>query len=606
MSRIGSEPIPEQAEIALFEGGHRTTIVVVDIVESVRLMERDEFGVVVRWRELVRIVRAQTLPSMDGVLVKSLGDGLMLTFSDPRRAVSAALDMHRTMDKLNRDAQLAHPDAEPIRLRAGVHHGNVVADDIDIYGRSANLASRITALAGPGETVISAEVRDHLADGLDVRVEDLGECYLKHVDAPFRVFRVGNPGPAPILASRTEQVPSLRPAIAVIPFDTVVADDRSALVLGDAMADDIIAAFSKSPDLQVISRLSTAPYRGQAGNLESISRLLGAAYVLSGSCFVEGAGVTVRVQLCATATSLVLWEGHFSADVRDVFHGQDTIVPSVASEVGRAILKQEVARARSLPIPSMTAYTLYLGSIAMLHSLAYPDFTRARLVLEHLAYRYPRIAAPHALLAKWHMLCALQGWSDDPVKAGLHASAAARHALDLEPDNALALAMDGIVQAHFGKDLRVALDRCLAAVQANPQEPHAWLHLSATNVYLEDTHSVEEHAQRAIELSPLDPGRFGFEVFVGGGKLVVGKYDEAIAAAKASIRLNALHPASHRILTIGLAMSGRMDDARQAALGLMRADPGFRLGRYRKRYPGRDAPHARDHLRALEDAGVPE
>ena len=66
-----------------------------------------------------------------------------------------------------------------------------VADRHDIYGSDVNLTARIATLAGPGEIVISSELRDQLTDGLDAELEDLGDCHLKHVAEPVRAYRVG-------------------------------------------------------------------------------------------------------------------------------------------------------------------------------------------------------------------------------------------------------------------------------------------------------------------------------------------------------------------------------------------------------------------------------
>ena len=165
--------------------------------------------------------------------------------------------------------------------------------------------------------------------------------------------------------------------------------------------------------------------------------------------------------------------------------------------------------------------------------------------------------------------------------------------------------MEGIVLANFSQDLQAARDRCLAATQANPQEPYGWLHLGAVTSYIGDTQWVEEQILRAMALSPLDPARFGFESFLCYGKLASGKFAEAAQVARSSIRLNACHAPAHRHLSIALAMDGKLTEAREAAKGLMRVDPSFRIGSYAQRYPGRGSPQALQYLDALRFAGLP-
>jgi class 3 adenylate cyclase len=104
------------------------TVLIADLVDSVRLMEEDEDETVQRWRQVVERVERDVLPAHGGRLVKSLGDGFLLEFSDPRSAVSAAFAVHRACEALNpgappgRQIGIAANEGEgrrpPRRLRA--------------------------------------------------------------------------------------------------------------------------------------------------------------------------------------------------------------------------------------------------------------------------------------------------------------------------------------------------------------------------------------------------------------------------------------------------------------------------------------------------------
>jgi tetratricopeptide (TPR) repeat protein len=231
---------------------------------------------------------------------------------------------------------------------------------------------------------------------------------------------------------------------------------------------------------------------------------------------------------------------------------------------------------------------------------------RARELLEALAERHPRAAAPHAMLSKWHMFHAVQGWSGDRRSAARSAQASARRAVDLDPDHALALSMDAIVVAQVEGDLKRAQQLAEAAVSADPQESHAWLNLGGIHSYLGHSAEAESMPQKAIELSPMDPARFAFDAFLAEGRLTARRFDASASAARESIRHNASHATSHRILTIALSSAGRMPEARSAARDLMRLDPTFRVGAYQQTYPGRDLPHFSERLEALRAAGVPD
>src|SRR5258706_3557901 len=166
------------------------SILVVDVVESVRLIEQYEDDVVARWRAFVDHVAAIILPAHEGRLVKSLGDGMVLEFQRVPDSLAAAFAIQAA-------ALAACEDIAPerrIELRIGSDVGMLIADERDVYGHRVNLAARLASLARPGEIVISADVRDQITPALDADVEDLGECYLKNLAGPVRAYRVAPPG----------------------------------------------------------------------------------------------------------------------------------------------------------------------------------------------------------------------------------------------------------------------------------------------------------------------------------------------------------------------------------------------------------------------------
>ena len=131
-------------------------VLLVDIAESVRLMEQDEAGVISRWLGLVEYLRSRILPEFGGHLVKSLGDGMLLDFPDVRSAVSTALAIQQASDQMN----VGRPPEQQILLRMGIEISDVIVEPDDVHGRGVNLAARLMTLAGPGEIVISANARD--------------------------------------------------------------------------------------------------------------------------------------------------------------------------------------------------------------------------------------------------------------------------------------------------------------------------------------------------------------------------------------------------------------------------------------------------------------
>jgi len=138
--------------------------------------------------ELIRKVRELVQPVLArrrGRIVKTVGDGFLITFDSPTEAVLAGRDVQRTIARRN----ALHDDEEPVTLRIGVTTGEVALEDNDVYGEPVNLASRIQQLAEPGEVYFS-EATWHAMTRSEVAHEEVGERALKGIDGAVRVFRV--------------------------------------------------------------------------------------------------------------------------------------------------------------------------------------------------------------------------------------------------------------------------------------------------------------------------------------------------------------------------------------------------------------------------------
>lgn len=175
----------------LLPGTARLTgvILILDVAESVRLMEVDESGYIQRWQHFVHEARQEVLPAFAGHIHKSTGDGLLVEFVGPRDAVQAAFDLQRACAAINKGLR---PE-DHMRLRIAAHVAQFVADEYDIYGCGINLAHRLLQLAAPSEVCISAALRNLLDDEVPAHVVDCGMHRLRHVREPVHVYKVQPP-----------------------------------------------------------------------------------------------------------------------------------------------------------------------------------------------------------------------------------------------------------------------------------------------------------------------------------------------------------------------------------------------------------------------------
>jgi adenylate cyclase len=561
-----------------------STLLIVDVVESVRLMEANEEDAVRRWQNLVGLVVHDVLPQHEGRMLKSIGDGLMLEFATPRPAVHAALHIQRLCHGANQGV----PPAMRMHLRAGVHTAQYVKDEHDIYGADVNLAVRLTTLAGPGEIIVSAPVRDQLTPVLDGDIEDLGDCYMKHLVAPVRAYRVGSAGAAPVIEPGSSRPLDLRPTIAVIPFAARGADPGHALI-GEAIADELIAALSKTAELHVISRLSTTVFRDRAaspeGALADIRQHLGATYVLSGRCTVFGAQMSLFVELAEADGGRIVWADNLKGNIAGLFNPDDEMLSRIVSAVSSAVMKHELSRAQNHALPTLEGYTLLLGAIAMMHRTDYHDFDKARQMLEHLIQRSQRHPVPHAWLATWHVLRVQQGWATDVDAETRLAMDCTKRALDSEPSCSLALTIDGLVHTNLKRDTVTAEKQYLAAIDSNPNESLAWLLKGTMHAFRSEGVQAMSDTEHAIKLSPLDPIKYFYDSLAATAALSAGEYHRAIELGKRSLRSNKTHASTLRALIIAYVQAGNIQEAKFFASEFVKLDPQFSIHNFLIRTP---------------------
>jgi adenylate cyclase len=580
----------------------RRALVVVDVVESVRLMQQHEADVIDRWRGFVAEVREQVLAPRAGRLVKSLGDGMLLEFDATGPALAAALDLQRRIAAWNR----GRDPAAWLCLRAGVHVADVVVDDTDVYGSGVNLAARLASLAAPGEIVASDDVHAAAVPGLDPDFEDLGLCHLKHLAEPVRAYRLLQTTPPDGAARLPADALDRRPVLAVLPIALRGGADAQSLTLADVLSDGIAMRLCASPHVRLISRLSVQALRGRDLALTAFGQLLGARYVLSGRMDLPGARFVATLELAEVASGDVLWMDRVHGAADDLLQPDDPHTQQVAEGALQALAEAELRRVRTLPLPSLEGYAMQVGASMLMHRPALPDFLRAREVLDELIERHPRAPSPRAWLAQWHVLRATRGISREPASEAARAIEQTRRALDADPGSAFALTMEAFVACHLQGDLDLADRRLDDALALNPNEALAWLVRCVAQGFRGNGEAAWAAAQRALALSPLDPQRHYFDALAASAAVAAHRLDDAVRLAQRSLRGNRNHLPTLRALAVAQAERGDLDAARLTALRVLELEPRFTLRDYLARGPrGAEATRER-YAQAMRRAGVPD
>lgn len=334
----------------------------------------------------------------------------MLEFSRVSTAVNAAFAMQDAIAQANRDAE----PSRRLHLRIG----------INVSPRSMP-TSKISASAMSSTS-----------------------------NKPIRAFRVGAPGEQPVI-ERGNLAEDLRATIAVIPFRPR-ALQPSEDVLGQLLADEVISVLSHSPEVNVISRLSTTAFHGREVKLDDVSAYLRADYVVSGSYHVEANRVTLKAELAETRSMQVVWSQTLKGSVNGVIVGDDPLASHLVGQACVAMMVRELQQSQGKAPQSLQNHTLLLSSIALMHRISPLAFQGSQQLLQVPIERTPRLASPYAWMAKWHVLRVTQGWSNDSQTDGKAALENTKRALDRDATSSLAMTVEGQVNTYILKRLDIA------------------------------------------------------------------------------------------------------------------------------------------------------
>jgi TolB-like protein/class 3 adenylate cyclase len=290
-------------------------IVAIDVVGYSRLMGRNESGThaLLKAHLVERVM--PSLTRHGGRVVKSTGDGVLAEFGSTLGALSALIELQQGMANANRE----QPEADRIVFRAGVHLGEVIVEDSDVYGDAVNIAARLQDEALPGGILISRAVREAASGRIKAEFHPLGDLSLKNIERPIRAFRVewkeidwpiesgaqSKPSGLDGMPSPSSPIND-NPSIAVLAFRNLSGDPERDY-FADGVVEDVITTLSRIPLLVVIARNSSYAYKGRSVDVRQVGRELGARYVLDGSIRIAGSRLRISCVLIDAASGRHLW-----------------------------------------------------------------------------------------------------------------------------------------------------------------------------------------------------------------------------------------------------------------------------------------------------------
>ncbi|MCH2650810.1 MAG: hypothetical protein MKZ99_05370, partial [Candidatus Marinimicrobia bacterium] len=484
--------------------------------------------------EQQRALLKPIISNFNGEWLKEIGDGVLIAFPSPVKAVTCSLEIQRI---------LAHNSE--LTLRIGIHIGDVIQKDGDVFGDAVNIASRLEPLAEPGGICVSERVHEDIENKPDISTSFQEEQLLKGVEKPIKVYSIFTQmGTAPERAEKPAETKSkIKPnyglfagigvlllialfyfktskekmagsdydskSIAVLPFNNL-SNDADDEYFADGMTEDILTELSKIQDLMVISRTTIMKYKGTTKSLKEIGKELGVGTILEGSVRRVGNRVRITGQLINTANDHHLWAEKFDRDIEDIFAVQDEVATAIANVLRIKLSDEEVMLISSSQTESIEAYDLYIKGRSFSYSYSVPNIYQAIKYFSEAIKIDPNYALPYAGIARSKTtLSFIQSHDENFVNEILkEVKLHAEKAIALGPEEAETQFTMGYYLNRQSDES--AFEYLKKAIELNPSHAHA--HDEIGDYYLDSHGDLDEALywfEKAIKLDPdLAPAGF--------------------------------------------------------------------------------------------------
>ena len=550
-----------------------------DIVGYTALMGKDEqkaFALLNKNRQIQKPI----IEEYSGIWIKELGDGVMASFKTVSDAVNAAIKIQQTCN-----------DNKEFQLRIGIHQGEVLIEDNDMFGDAVNIASRIQSIASPGSIFVSEVVHHNVSNKNDIHTEFVRTENLKNVREPVRIYRIkfeGSP-PAPqgklksikrknfvfiflgvavttivayfifqnsnktnVTATNNE---TIERSIAVLPFENR-SNDKEQEYFSDGLSEELINMLTKIPELKVIGRTSSFAFKGKNEDLRAIGQQLDVAHLLEGSVQKDGNKIRVTATLIRASDGKGIWNDSYDRDLSNILKLQDEIAQTVVQQLKLNLLQFPSTNASGAG--NVDAYNLVLQGNYFYDKLDKEsvakavDFYRQALKIDSTDAR---------TWAKLADAVSRQAWQNyvDRQAGRAEAKRAALKAIELDKNLAEGYIElgDGDLYADF--NWKAAEENFLKAFSLEPKNPRILYSLGGGLYFA--TGRWDEAIKYMKECTELDPLRPLNHLNLGNILSHAGKTEEATSYLNRALELNPQFQRAHLYLGRNYLLAGKLDKA---------------------------------------------
>ncbi len=549
------------------------TILFADIAGYTSIMNSNEAKAMEYLQNFKKLLEDK-VSKYEGQIVQYFGDACLLSFDSATSGVQCAISLQKDFQKSN------------LPIRIGMHLGEVIFTDNNVFGDGVNIASRIESMGIPGSILLSNAIRNQIKNKDEFKLISLGSFEFKNVTDPMEVFALQNDGlsvpvkskiqgkfkelskkPTKVLrylgilvllliavfaiqylmgptteAKELASIETLKNSIAVLPLINLNAKNEDLDYFSDGVTVEIIDELAKINSIVVTAFSTTYQYKNREKSQIEIAKELGVKYLISGSSriFSDNKRIKLSIELIDPFSKERIWNGTFDEEISDAPSIQLAIAKKVAENLN---IELTIAEENDLETPNTTsgeAFRLFLHARAEINTLSLNGFENGTAYLEEAISLDPNYGQAHTLLA-WRFAV---GASPDLIpgtystQEGIAlATPYLDKALELNPRSSDAYLVRGNLKLYSQNKIQEAKEDVDLAISINswPNIPTTYCICTVVSAYiaLGDVLVAKKYGQLAKKV---DPGHPLFDWDNGNLEMMDGNYIQAQRLYEAAVK----------------------------------------------------------------------
>ena len=494
-------------------------------------------------------------------------------------------------------------DHEVIQLRVGIHIGEVVIEDEDIYGDGVNVAARLKALAEPGQVLIS-DTAHHSLDGKSLEHFSGGKSHqLKNIARQVAVWHwpakavVGQ-----VQSGHDDNLGKSKPSLAILPFENLTGDeDYDFFCFG--LAEDILTVLSRTNGLDVISSNSSFAFQNKGVGINEIGEELDVQHVLQGSIRKSGARVRVSAKLARVVDKNSVWAENYNRTPDDIFDLQDDITKEIVTALQIKFTSGEIAQIWSRGTQNIDAWRNVVDANELLLRFSQAANLQARELLEIATATDPDYAMAWALLGATY-------WYEARINPDINvettismAENCVSRARTLDYAEPWAAGLAGMIETFRGNH-KTAVAIAREGVTINPGSAEARAFYAFCLSFANELQDAIIAFQEVFRLNPLHP--IWYLTIMARLYDQNGDFEQAIETSKELLRREENSFTSQIYLASIYGRLDRLDEAREMATKALQNSPNFTVDQAALYLMNIEGPYLGNFEEGLRKAGIPD